>query len=169
MLELNEATHGVIFASVILNPLHINREKFLELWNSRFDTFDLYVPDFNPSLEYYSKEMGNELDRFFISSSKKVPREKMIEDKLWATEVEREHCIENKRYLNIDIGIITLEQILLSTSKPYSHRIYLNNGVYAELAYKYENKSYHFLPWTYPDYQHSEKVTYFNSLRTRLF
>ncbi len=71
--------------------------------------------------------------------------------------------------VNIDIGAVYKEQVLLSTSKPYSHRIYLRDGVHAELTYTYENKSYHFLPWTYPDYQHEEKLEFFNSLRKRLF
>lgn len=169
MLELKEASPGIIFASVIFNTTHITLNEFKDLWSERFDLFECFHPEFNPSLEYYAKEMGDQLQRIIIVSSTKVQREQMIVEKLWATEFERVNSENNKRFLNIDIGLITLEQILLSTSKPYSHRIYLRDGVYAELTYKYENKSYHFLPWTYPDYQHAEKVSFFNSLRTRLF
>ena len=169
MLELKEATSGIIFASIIYNSQQITKEEILDLWNDRFDQAEIFDPDFNPSLKYYSKEMGEDLKRFIIFSSQKVPREKMISEKIWATDIEREKSIDNKRYLNIDIGLMTLEQVLLSTSKPYSHRIYLSDGVYAELTYTYENKSYHFLPWTYPDYQHEEKLVLFNSMRSRLF
>tara|TARA_B100001971_G_C18268008_1_gene596072 strand:- start:4163 stop:4669 length:507 start_codon:yes stop_codon:yes gene_type:complete len=168
MLELNAATPGIIFASIIFNSKH-SLEDIQSIWSEKLDLAEMYWPEFNPSIEYYSKEMGNDLKRVIFFSSNKVPREEMINLKLWATEKERLSSNDNKRSLNIDIGLMCLEQVLLSTSKPYSHRIYLNHGVYAELTYKYENKSYHFLPWTYPDYQHQEKVDFFNSMRSRLF
>ena len=168
MLKLTAATEACLFASIIFND-QISLDEVKTLWSDRFDLFEMVEPQFNPSLEYYSKEMGDNLNRVILFSSKKVSREQMITEKLWATQVEAENAPNNKRNLNIDMGLICLEQVLLSTSKPYAHRIYLNNGVYAELTYTYENKSYHFLPWTYPDYQHQEKIDLFNSLRSRLF
>lgn len=168
MLKLTPATQGVIFASIIYNKSQSLNE-IKKIWSEHFDLYEAYTPNFNPSLEYYSKEMGEHLERVIFFSSLKVERTQMIDFKVWATSIESKYAENNKRSLNIDIGILCLEQVLLSTSKPYSHRIYLNKGVYAELTYKYENKSYHFLPWTYPDYQHQEKVDFFNSMRSRLF
>lgn len=168
MLKLTPATEGCLFASVIFSQEY-SLDEIMKLWSERFDLFETIEPEFNPSLKYYSKEMGDDLKRVILFSSNKVHREQMITEKLWATEIEAKTAKDNKRSLNIDMGIICLEQVLLSTSKPYAHRIYLNNGVYAELTYTYENKSYHFLPWTYPDYQHQEKIELFNSLRSRLF
>ncbi len=57
------------------------------------------------------------------------------------------------------------EQVLLATGKPYSHRIYLSDGVFAELVYYFKEKSFHKVSWTYPDYQHEEKIKFFNSIR----
>lgn len=168
MLNLSSATNACLFASIIFND-QIKLDEVKSLWSERFDLFEMVEPQFNPSLDYYSKEMGENLKRVIFFSSKKVPREQMVTEKLWATDIEAQNAPNNKRNLNIDMGLICLEQVLLSTSKPYAHRIYLNDGVYAELTYKYENKSYHFLPWTYPDYQHPEKIELFNSLRSRLF
>ena len=43
-------------------------------------------------------------------------------------------------------------KLVLATTKNYSHRIYLGDGIYAEVTLIYRNKGYVALPWTYPDY-----------------
>lgn len=169
MGKLRKAEPGLIFASVILNADSFDFESFNKVWTDRYELENTFEPEFNPSLEYYSKEMGDNLKRYIICTSKPREREEMIDGKLWADSIEQETAIEGNRQLNIDIGLVLKEQVLLSTSKPYSHRIYLRDSIWAELTYTYENKSYHFLPWTYPDYQSEEKIKLFNSLRLGLF
>lgn len=169
MAKLRKPDQGLIFASCIFNSNHYTIEELVATWTSRYGSPKVDYPSFNPSLEYYSKEMGEGLKRVILICDEPKEREELILGKLWADSVERKTSKNQKRIVNIDIGIILKEQVLLSTSKPYSHRIYLNQGVWAELTYIYENKSYRFLPWTYPDYQCPEKLECFNSLRKGLF
>lgn len=169
MARFRKADQGLIFASCIFNHKEFSLDRLETLWRGRYQLSGVNHPKFNPSLQYYSKEMGPHLQRVIIWSDLPYEREEMVAGKLWADCIERESSIAGKRTVNIDVGLILKEQVLLSTSKPYSHRIYLRDGVWAELTYTYENKSYHFLPWTYPDYQNPEKVELFNSLRLGLF
>lgn len=168
MGKLRAPSDGLIFASVLVRP-EISKEKLKELWTARYSYDGEFRPQFNPSKDYYSKEMGPDLTRIIVWDNTSFQREELVAGKLWADGIEQENLINGARSINIDIGMVFKEQVLLSTSKPYSHRIYLKDGVHAELTYTYENKSYHFLPWTYPDYQHEEKLGFFNSLRKRLF
>jgi hypothetical protein len=41
---------------------------------------------------------------------------------------------------------------VLATGKNYSHRIYIGEGIYAELTLVFERGAFRPLPWTYPDY-----------------
>ena len=169
MGKLITPTEGLVFASVLYQPGELSHEDLLKIWKQRYKLDGEFAPEFNPSKEYYSKEMGVGLERVLFWDKRPFPREELVLGKLWADSIEQEKLINGARLVNIDIGMVFKEQVLLSTSKPYSHRIYLRDGVHAELTYTYENKSYHFLPWTYPDYQHQEKLEFFNSLRKRLF
>jgi Domain of unknown function (DUF4416) len=55
------------------------------------------------------------------------------------------------RTVNLDPGLLTEENVLLATGKNYSHRVYLRDGVFADLALVYRKGEYRPLPWTYPD------------------
>ncbi len=76
--------------------------------------------------------------------------------------------LTTRRTINIDPGYVALEQVVLSTSKPYSHRIHLADGIYTDLVYIFQNKNYQILPWTYPDYQEIAKINYFLKIRQEL-
>ena len=58
--------------------------------------------------------------------------------------------------VNIDPGYLLFERFVLATGKNYSHRIYIGEGIYADLTLIYQQGAYRPLPWTYPDY--SEKA-----------
>jgi hypothetical protein len=54
--------------------------------------------------------------------------------------------------VNLDPGLLTEENFILATGKNYSHRVYLRDGVFADLTLVYRKGEYLPLPWTYPDY-----------------
>jgi hypothetical protein len=58
-----------------------------------------------------------------------------------------------------------LENICLATTKPFTHRIYLGKGIWAEITLIYRGESYRRLEWTYPDYGSDELIGIFNNLR----
>ena len=102
--------------------------------------------------DYYCKEMGKPLKRQFISFLKLIPPETLPEIKHETNKVELKYSKEEKRQANIDPGYITAERLVLATGKNFTHRIYLRDGVYADLTLIYQNKDFRPLSWTYPDY-----------------
>jgi len=62
---------------------------------------------------------------------------------------------------------MALEHVVLATTKGYSHRIYLGEGIFADLTLLYENGTYRPLQWTYPDYGGDELIGLLNRWRER--
>ncbi|MCB9092479.1 MAG: DUF4416 family protein [Halobacteriovoraceae bacterium] len=135
-----------------------------------FQDYDILKPTYNPSLTYYSKEMGTleSLDRVIFGSLKPLDRDQFVDWKVKATFIEEKTAVNGNRIINIDVGFLSLEQMILATGKPYAHRLYLAKGVYADLQYIYKKGKFEFLAWTYPDYQHEEKQHFFKELRSKL-
>ncbi len=115
---------------------------------------------FFPMKDYYEKEMGGPLKRTFMVAHKKVPREFLVEAKLFSYEIEKQYMEKDCRKVNIDPGLITLENFQLATFKSFSHRIYLSKNVFSDLNLCFSKKSYKTLEWTYPDYKHPEIVEF---------
>ena len=171
MSNLIEPSEVLLFTSVIFNKSHLDFTAVKNILDQQFGVTDSFHPEFNPSLEYYSKEMGPQenLQRVLFYNFNRYARSSFVEFKIWADQIERQNSLSHRRIINIDIGLLAQEQMLLATGKPYAHRIYLSDGVYADLNYTFANKSYQTLPWTYPDYAHDEKINFFNWLRQGLF
>jgi hypothetical protein len=101
--------------------------------------------------EYYEREMGAPLYRRFAVMERLVARDFLPDAKLVAEELEREFSGKGMRAVNLDPGLLTEENFILSTGKNYSHRVYLRDGVFADLTLVYSGGEYRALPWTYPD------------------
>jgi len=114
---------------------------------------------------YYHKEMGSPLFRILIAFSKLVPRNSLPGIKRATNTIEEDMVIDGRRTINLDPGILSLENICLATTKPYSHRIYLDEGIWAEVTLMYQKDAYQALPWTYPDYASQDLIGIFNELR----
>ncbi|MFW6216734.1 MAG: DUF4416 family protein, partial [Desulfohalobiaceae bacterium] len=71
------------------------------------------------------------------------------------------------RLFNLDPGYLTLEQLVLATGKNFTHRIYLDQGVFADLTLVYSKAGWQTLPWTYPDYAGRLLQDILNQLRQR--
>jgi hypothetical protein len=58
-----------------------------------------------------------------------------------------------------------MAHLILATGKGYAHRPYLRDGIYADLTLIYRDKSFHSLPWTYPDYAGEEVIGMLTRIR----
>ncbi|MEO0130751.1 MAG: DUF4416 family protein [candidate division WOR-3 bacterium] len=110
------------------------------------------VIDFNFTA-YYKEEMGENLKRQWVSYKNLVMPDFLPDLKIKTNEIEDKFKENGKRRINIDPGILTLNNFILATTKNYAHRIYLRKGIYAEVTLIYQNKKFNNLYWTYPDYQ----------------
>ena len=117
------------------------------------------------STEYYSREMGTPLVRRFVVTNDPVSRDVLATVKLLAETIEKELSVGGKRTVNIDPGLLADENVVLATGKNYSHRIYLRDGVFADLTLVFEKGEYRPLPWTYPDYASPAIRTFLGGLR----
>lgn len=117
--------------------------------------------------DYYSREMGSFLSRLILAFSQLVDRDgtSLVRIKTATCAIEDRYRIGGKRRVNLDPGILSLENVCLATTKPHSHRIYLGNGIWADLTLIFCGSTYRSLPWTYPDYASAEYIEIFNDLR----
>ncbi|HNY64888.1 MAG TPA: DUF4416 family protein [Deltaproteobacteria bacterium] len=114
---------------------------------------------------YYEGEMGSPLHRIVLAFDSLVPRNSLPSVKIRTNGIEERLTDGGRRLVNLDPGILSLENVCLATTKPYSHRIYLDAGIWAEVTLIYRKDSYHPLEWTYPDYASQELIVIFNHLR----
>lgn len=152
MLKRIESSPGLLFGSFLFrNDLHTEAE-LSSFWESKFGESFKYTPQHNPLNAYYSKEMGPDLSRIFFLSATPVTREALLKVKLESLAWEQQWSQEGSRRVNVDIGLLSLENFLLATTKNYSHRVYLGDDIFADLTYIFQQGSFHVLPWTYPDF-----------------
>ncbi|MCX5666334.1 MAG: DUF4416 family protein [Candidatus Omnitrophica bacterium] len=126
--------------------------------------FNSPVIDFNYT-DYYDKEMGGRLKRKFLSFKKLVRLEGIAKVKLLTNELEKRFLVDGKRAINIDPGYIDMAKLVLLSTKDYSHRIHIGNGIFAEVTLHYKDKRFNFWPWTYPDYKSEEYTSVFGKIR----
>jgi hypothetical protein len=119
--------------------------------------------------EYYRKEMGQGLGRLFVSFSRLIRRERLAEVKLLTNGLEenlsRTLKGQNRRQVNIDPGYLEASKLVLASTKNFSHRIYLSRGIYAEVTLQYRQNRFQPLPWTYPDYQSPQVLSFLQRAR----
>lgn len=115
--------------------------------------------------EYYADEMGEGLSRRFVVMRDAVRRDALAAIKIEAEALEGALAAGGRRTVNIDPALLSEENFVLATGKNYSHRVYLRDGVYADLALVYSKGAYRALPWTYPDYASEEIRDYLAGVR----
>jgi len=115
--------------------------------------------------DYYDEEMGGHLKRRFLSFKRLVRVETIAKVKLETNDIEKRFCVDGKRAVNIDPGYVDMAKLVLLSTKDYSHRVHVGNGIFAEVALHYKNKRFDFWPWTYPDYKSLEYARIFGIIR----
>lgn len=155
---------GLIFKQKDI--LLLAQEKLVQVFGEIDFESDIFPFNFT---DYYEDEMGRDLKRNFISFLTLIPADRLPQIKLKTIEIEKEFCHTGtgNRAINIDPGYLSMEKLVLASTKNFSHRPYLSSGIYAELTYLYKNESYRSLDWTYPDYKVPERIEMFNQLRIK--
>ncbi len=129
--------------------------------------FESEVFEFNFT-RYYEEEFGNGLKKLFIAFKEPLERDKLVDAKLKCIKIEDRFSVGQRRRVNLDPGYVTLGSVVLSTTKERAHRVYLGQGVFAEVALIYVNGRFQSLPWSYADYRTEIAQRFFLSLRERL-
>jgi len=118
--------------------------------------------------DYYDREMGSGILRQKVSFLNLVPVETLPDVKLATNHLEDAFSRDGRRRVNIDPGLLSEERFILATGKNFTHRIYLRDGIYADLTLIYQRDGFRPLPWTFPDHQDPHLLHFLAMLRRKL-
>jgi hypothetical protein len=105
---------------------------------------------------YYAAEMGAPLFRRMLVFKTLIAQETLAGIKCHTNALEARYAESGKRRVNLDPGYMLLERFVLATGKNFTHRIYIGQGIYADLTLMFQKGEFQTLPWTYPDYAAEE-------------
>jgi hypothetical protein len=117
---------------------------------------------------YYDREFGSPIFRRFLSFARLAPQDDLIRAKL-ATNALETRLIgpDGRRRVNCDPGLLTQERLVLATGKNFTHRVYLGQGIFADLTLVFQAGSWQTLPWTFPDYASPSMRDLLTAIRDR--
>lgn len=121
--------------------------------------------------DYYCDEMGETIYRQYLSAERLVDIANLPSLKRRTNELEIEMARLDQRgrrcrQVNIDPGYLTHSKLVLATTKDFTHRVYVADGIFAEVTLYYQRPDgFRPFPWTYPDYARAGVCDFFNKVR----
>jgi hypothetical protein len=130
------------------------------------DSFDFTETD------YYTPTMGAGLKKQFFACERLIDPAALAAIKRQTNDWEAEYAARahqpEPRPLNLDPGYITPAKLVLASTKDHAHRIYLQQGIYAEVTLSFRAGRWQPHEWTYPDFRRDDYQTFFSACRARL-
>ncbi len=108
----------------------------LENHFGRIDYVSAELP-FGIYTAYYDQEMGSDLKGKLLSFEKLIHPSLLADVKIFTNWLEKKFAVEGKRKFNLDPGYVHHMNFVLASTKPWGNRIYLRNGIYAEVTLIY--------------------------------
>jgi Domain of unknown function (DUF4416) len=127
-------------------------------------------PAFNfDQTSYYAATMGADLRKQFFAFGELIGAERLADVKLEANALEADLAASGRfsevRPLNLDPGLLGLGKFMLATTKDQAHRIYLRDGIFAEVTLRYHDGAFEPWPWTYADYREPAVLDFLEEAR----
>ena len=115
--------------------------------------------------DYYQDEMGEPIQRVFLSFQRLIDPGALAQIKIRTNEIEDELAIDGKRKVNLDCGYMDICKVVLASAKYNGQKIYLGKGIYADPTLHY--KKGHFRPytWSFPDFKTGDYEKFFLRIR----
>jgi hypothetical protein len=118
---------------------------------------------------YYEPTMGPDIKKCFWAFERLIDPGKLSDLKLLCNEWEHEYAAlarhSETRPLNLDPGYITQAKLVLASTKDHAHRIYLSQGIFAEVTLFYKHRHWQHHEWTFPDYRRADYQAFFTQCR----
>ena len=152
------------------NPeLNSDLAEVLHLLSEVFGSID-FVGSKHPfdCTNYYESEMGCNLTRTIASFTGPHPADLLPDAKLACIELEKGLAINSSRTVNLDVGYLDHHKVILASTKEAGHKIYLRDGIYADMVARYANKQFEALAWSFPDFKDGRYNEDLLSIRQRL-
>jgi len=115
--------------------------------------------------DYYCEEMGSDLCKIFLSFKKLIHPGSLPDIKKQTNAMEAQWSVQGKRKVNLDPGYITGAKLVLASTKDFSHRIYLADGIYGDVQLEFRHNRFHAEAWTFPDYRTDLAMAFFQKVR----
>lgn len=114
--------------------------------------------DFDKYTSYYNDEMGYRLLGKLLSFTRLIHPLQLSVAKRITNSIETKFALEGKRRVNLDPGYIHHAQFVLASTKHWANRVYIGNGIYAEITLMFVNGQLTPLQYTYPNYKDREYI-----------
>ena len=116
--------------------------------------------------DYYESEMGPGLSRCFLAAERLVPPGSLADLKRLTDRIEGALSRpDGNRRINLDPGLLNLHNFVLASTKCQPQRIYLRDGIYAEVTLHYSGGRFEPLTRTYPEYRSEGTLDLLTGLR----
>lgn len=167
MREINKPKPVKLIAAVLYSP-EIIPDSINQILIQHFGVIDEIISPFAFTFtDYYTQEMGSDLQKYFLSFETLIEPDRLPAIKLMTQEIEIKQLKQGNRQVNIDPGYIYAPKLVLATTKDYSHRIYLKNGIFGDVHLQFQQGQFVPNPWTYPDYKEPLVIDFLTRVRNR--
>jgi hypothetical protein len=103
--------------------------------------------------DYYAEEMGDGLERLFWSFERTIDPSAIVEAKLATNAIERALAKGGRRTVNLDAGYLDTYKVVLATAKGAGQKVYLRDGIWADLVLTFVKGRVKFFDWGFPDFK----------------
>lgn len=118
--------------------------------------------------DYYEPEMGTGLVKQYLVFENPFDRSELATVKTVTNAFECSCAHDDHRTVNIDPGYLCRDKLVLASTKDYYHRIYLDQGIFAEVTLHMRGGVYRSFSWTYADYKDTGVQAMLMRARARL-
>ena len=115
--------------------------------------------------DYYESEMGKNLFRRFYSFQELILPDRIVNIKLKCMEIEREFAVDSRRAVNLDPGYMDTYKLVLASAKYGGQKIYLRDGIYADMTLTMYRRKWESFLWGFPDFKSGIYEAVLNQIR----
>ncbi len=115
---------------------------------------------------YYEPEMGAPLVRRIMALKRLAEPTLLVSMKLACNGIEQRLSSNGKRTVNYDAGYLDHNKIVFASAKEAGQKLYIDKGIYADLAARYRNGAYRPFEWSFPDFKDNRYGPELNAIRT---
>jgi hypothetical protein len=121
---------------------------------------------------YYAKQAGPAILRQFVSIDKLIDPGQLSAIKHKANQIEQNLAeslaTQWPRPINLDPGYIEPSKLVLASTKNFAHRVYIGEGIWAEVTLTYSRGLWTSYSFTFPDFKSGRYNEFLNKVRSRL-
>jgi hypothetical protein len=114
---------------------------------------------------YYEAEMGADLSRYILAFRGPHYADILVGAKLACIELEKGSAVDGRRTINLDVGYLDHNKIVLASTKEAGQKLYVDSGIYADFVARYGRGKYTPFEWSFPDFKDGRYDAEFATLR----